>query len=74
METSQKNIERKYKQLARASRGIRFEVIETMGPSVSGVKRSLMIPPYAMRSSSMIKAYTYRTLPNAPKPSYNSKR
>lgn len=61
METKLTNIERKYKLLARASRNTRLKKIEEMGPTVSGVKRIQLIPPYSMRSSSsssMIKAYT----------------
>lgn len=63
------NIKRKNKLLAEAGRNIKFEV---MGPSVSGVKRIQLIPPYSMKSSSMIKAY--RKVYDAAKVSSDSTR
>lgn len=52
-----RKIDREYELLGRTSRSIRFEAREAMGPTISGVKRSLLIPPYSRKSSSMIKAY-----------------
>lgn len=66
------NIKQKYEILGESSRKVEFEVNVIMGPLVSGVKRSLLIPPYARKSSSMIKAYC--KLHNANKPSTGSRK
>lgn len=58
MKTKSTNIERKYKLLAEASRSIRLKEIKEMGPSISGVKRIQLIPPYSRSSSLKIKAFS----------------
>lgn len=72
MGTRTKIIEKKYETLAKASREVKFEVSEAMGPSVSGVRRSLLIPSYSRQFSSMIRAY--KKLSDAPKSSTDSRR
>lgn len=60
MRTKSTNIERKYKLLAEASRSIRFKEIAEMGPTISGIKRIKLIPPFSRRYSSMVRAYNSR--------------
>ena len=55
-----KSIEKKYFEIGATSRSVRFAATAVMVPSVSGVRRSLAIPPYARKSSAMIKAYNYQ--------------
>ncbi len=57
MKTKPTNIERKYKLLAEASRNMRLKEIAEIGPTISGVKRIKLIPPFSRRYSSMVRAY-----------------
>lgn len=55
-----KSIAKIYSEKGATSRKVRFEAIAVMEPSISGIRRSLAIPPYARKSSAMIKAYVYQ--------------
>lgn len=55
-----KSIDKKYADLSASSRKARFATTAVMEPAISGVRRSLVIPPYARKSSVLIKAYSYK--------------
>lgn len=55
-----KSIDKKYADLAASSRKVRFMATAVMEPTISGVRRSLTIPPYARKSSTSVKAYSYK--------------
>lgn len=53
-------IDKKYKDLSSSSRKARFTTTNVMEPIITGVRRSLTIPPYTRKQSASVKACAYK--------------